>query len=201
MGRMPVTSDILGFRVPRSWLWATIYFGALAAMVADANLALLDHPWSSLLRVLVVVLVVPFVISARRQAKEEGPLSHALDTLNARVVTGVFAMILVFGAGASLSRDLPPGSAWLWPLGLATAVPLLFLIWSMGRYLAEETDEYLRHLAMTSALIGLAVVLVVATVWGFLENLGLVPHMWTWLLVPLFCAANGIGRGWLKARR
>jgi hypothetical protein len=196
-----MTGDILGIRVPQSWLWAVAYFSALGAMVADAHLKLLDDPWHWLLKVLVVVLVVPFLISARRQAKEEGPVSHALDTLNARVVTGVFALILVFGAGATLYRELPDGSPWLWPLGLATAVPLLFVIWSMGRYLAEERDEYLRHLAVTSALIGLAVVLVFATVWGFLENLGLVPHMWTWLLVPLFCAANGIGRGWLKARR
>jgi hypothetical protein len=77
---------------------------------------------------------------------------------------------------------------------------VLGIVWLMARYLAEEPDEYLRHLAVTSALIGLAIVLVVATVWGFLENLGLVGHVWSWYAVPLFAVAYALGRAWLKAR-
>jgi hypothetical protein len=188
------------FRVPRSWWWTAAYFGALAMMVADANLALLRDPWHLLLKVLVVILLVPMLVSGLRQERAEGPTSPAFRNLGARTLAGVGGCVLVFSVSAAIYRDLQPGSAVLWPLALVTAVPVLWLVWAMGQYLAEESDEYLRHLATMSALIGLAAVLVVATVWGFLEALELVPHVPAWYAVPLFAVANGVGRGWLKAR-
>lgn len=169
-------------------------------MVADANLDLLPNPWHWMLKVLVVVLVVPMLVFGRREAAAEGPLSPALRTLNLRVFLAVAFCITTFAVGASVYKSLPTGSPALWALGLVTAVPLLGVIWAWGRYLSEETDEYLRHLAIMSALIGLGAVLVLATVWGFLENLGLVPHIWSWYVVPLFAVANGLGRAWLKLR-
>ena len=194
-----MTSETRSFRMPRSWLWGVVYWTVLAGMVADANLDLLPDPWHWMLKVLVLILAVPLVISAYRQTKEEGPPSPARDMLNFQVLAAVGACVLMFSIGAGIYRGLAPGSAWLWPLALATAAPLLFLIWAMGRYLTKETDEYLRHLEAMSALIGLGAVLVLATVWGFLEAFRLVPHMWPWLLVPFFSLAYGIGRAWLKA--
>ena len=185
---------------PRSWLWTAAYFAALAGMVADHNLGLLQDPWRWMLKVLVVILIVPMLVSGRRQAKLDGPESPAFRAFGFRMLGAAGACILVFSIGVSVYRSLPPGSPALWLLALVTAVPLLSMVWAMGRYLSEETDEYLRHLAIMSALIGLAAVLVIATVWGFLENLGLVPHVWSWYVVPLFGLANGIGRAWLKAR-
>lgn len=195
-----MTSDTSPVHVPRPWLWMVALFAAMAGMVADANLDLLPNPWHWMLKVLVLILVVPLVISAHRQNRENGPPSPAFEIFNVQVLVGVGAGILVFSIGAGIYRTLPPGSAWLWLLGLVAAAPLLFMIWAMGRYLTKETDEYLRHLTITSALIGLGAVLVLATVWGFLETFGLVPHMRSWLLVPVFAVAYGIGRAWLEER-
>ncbi len=195
-----MTSEASSFHMPRSWLWVIAYFAALAAMVADANLDLLRDPWNWMLKALVLVLVIPFLISSHRRAVEKGPPSPALDMFNFQVMAGVGALVLVLAISFSVYRALPPGAPWLWPLGLATAAPLLFLIWATGRYLIRETDEYLRHLMTMSALIGLAAVLVLATVWGSLENFGLAPHMRPWLLVPAFAVAYGIGRAWLEER-
>ena len=68
----------------------------------------------------------------------------------------------------------------------------------MARYLMEETDEYLRHRASFSSLIGLGVVLVLGTVWGFLETFGLVPHIWAWWVMPAWAIGLGIGQGVLS---
>jgi len=195
-----MTTDQPPLGVPRSWLWAAAYWTALAAMVADANLGVLADPWRWMLKVLVVILVVPMLVFGRREAVAEGPPSRALDTYNYRVMFGVGACVAVFSIGAAVYRGLAPGSPVLWLLALVSAVPLLFVIWAMARYLRDEADEYLRHLAIMSALIGLAAVLVLATIWGFLENLRLVPHVWSWYVVPLFAVSYGLGRAWLKAR-
>lgn len=194
-----MTSETRSFRMPRSWLWGVAYWTVLAAMVADANLGLLQDPWHWMLKVLVLILVIPLLISGHRQAREEGPVSSALTACNLRMGVAAGACILVFSVAANIYHRVPLDTPALWLLGLVTAMPVLTMIWIMGWYLAEETDEYLRHLATMSALIGLAAVLVLATVWGFLNDLGLVPHVSTWWLVPFFAVANGIGRAFLKA--
>jgi cytochrome bd-type quinol oxidase subunit 2 len=197
---MPVTSDTAPIRVPQTWFWTVACFSAMALMVADANLDLLEQPWHGLLKVLVVVFAAGTMISGYVQSEAEGPLSAAYRTFGIRMVVTVGVCVFVFSAGSRIFRSVPLETPALWLLGLVTAVPVLGFVWIMARYLAEETDEYLRHLAIMSALIGLAVVLVVATVWGWLESLGLVPHAWPGYAIPLFCLASGAGRGWLKAR-
>jgi hypothetical protein len=172
----------------------------MAAMMVDANLDLLDQPWRSLLKVMVLVCAAGTLVSGHRQAEAEGPPSRALDVFNTRVMVWVGACLFTFAVGAAISHRVPLGTPERWLLGLVTSIPALALIWTTARYLADETDEYLRQLAMMSALIGLAVVLAIASVWGVLEALGLVPHFSTWWLIPIFGFANGAGRAWLKAR-
>lgn len=195
-----MTGDTATFRIPPSWFWMVAFFAAMAGMVADANLELLDAPWRSLLKVLVFVLAGGAFMAGQRQAAAEGPPSRALDAYNMSMTVIVGACVLTFAVGASIHQRVQLGQAELWLLGLATSLPVLALIGATARYLARETDEYLRHLMIMSALIGLAAVLVVANVWGFLETLGLVPHFWIWWLIPVFGLANGAGRAVLKAR-
>lgn len=195
-----MTSDTARFRIPQTWFWTVACFTAMGVMVADANLGLLEQPWRGLLKVLVLVFAAGTLVSNYRQSEAEGPLSPAYETLGMRVMATTVLCIAVFSVGAAIYQRVPLGTPALWLLGLSAALPVLALIWAMGRYLAEEADEYLRHLAIMSALIGLAAVLVLASVWGFLESLGLVAHFPSWYAIPLFCLANGVGRAWLKAR-
>jgi len=67
------------------------------------------------------------------------------------------------------------------------------VFWAIGHLLVEETDEYLRTLLVRQMLIATGLTMVVATIYGFLENYGLVPHVDAFYLTILFFAGLGIG--------
>ncbi|MEM6857016.1 MAG: hypothetical protein AAF559_04020 [Pseudomonadota bacterium] len=94
------------------------------------------------------------------------------------------------------NNDMPVG-ALAYAVPLLPTVPLLAAMGVMGRYMVEETDEYLRHRTSLAALIGLGLVLVVGTLWGFLETFELVPHIWAWWVFPVWAIGLGIGQSLL----
>lgn len=77
-------------------------------------------------------------------------------------------------------------------LAALPALPLVAIIAALAFYLVEEDDEFLRARMIESLLWGLAAVLVISTVWGFLEALADVPRLPLHWLFPAFCLAMGI---------
>ncbi len=68
-------------------------------------------------------------------------------------------------------------------LACLTALPIVGIFFALGRYLIEEGDEYLRLLMVRQMLTGTGLALSFCTVWGFLENYEVAPHL------PLYAAA------------
>ena len=91
-------------------------------------------------------------------------------------------------------RHAPPTGPLLYAAAVLPALPLLVVIWAMGRYLVEETDEYLRARQVQSILWGAGVTLAIATVWGFLESYADVPHAPAYYAFIVFCAAMGVAQ-------
>ena len=77
-------------------------------------------------------------------------------------------------------------------VAFAPSVGVLMMVWAMGRLVAEEEDEYQRYRLVRSALVGLAGLLTLATVWGFFEQFDLVPHAPSWAAVPVFAIGFGL---------
>lgn len=100
-------------------------------------------------------------------------------------VTLLLAKILIDKHG--LTGVLAYGAALL--PGLCVAG----VFWALARLLVEEEDEYLRMLLVRQLLFASGVTLTVATIWGFLENFRLVPHVDAFYLAILFFVAQGIG--------
>lgn len=98
--------------------------------------------------------------------------------------------VLILGAAWAQKTYHPQGAALLL-LALLPALPLLGAIATMGLYLVEERDEYLRERLARAMLAGLGFMLAVTTVWGFLEEAGQVPHMPTYFAFVLWCAGMG----------
>jgi len=73
------------------------------------------------------------------------------------------------------------------------ALPIIGIFVVIGRYLVEETDEYLRDQFVRKALIASGFTLSVATAWGFLENFDLVPHVYAYYAAILWFAGLGLG--------
>jgi fluoride ion exporter CrcB/FEX len=103
----------------------------------------------------------------------------------------VYALLLV-GAVMIFNRDHPAGPlAWL--LAILPALPIVGIFAAMGRYLVEESDEYLRAMETRKSLIATGFMLTVTTCWGFLQSFDLLPHVdFYWATVIWF---GGLGVG------
>lgn len=74
-------------------------------------------------------------------------------------------------------------------LGLLPALGIVAMFVALGRYLLEETDEYLRARMVNQILWASGATLSLATMWGFLENFDAAPHlpMYVVAIVWFFC--------------
>ncbi|HEX8469072.1 MAG TPA: hypothetical protein VF620_14840 [Allosphingosinicella sp.] len=90
-------------------------------------------------------------------------------------------------------RDSPPTGPVAWALALLPALPLVGIFLAMGRYLVEESDEYLRSVMVRQSLIATGSMLIVTTCWGFLQSFDQVARVdFYWAAILWF---GGLGLG------
>ncbi len=77
--------------------------------------------------------------------------------------------------------------------GLLPAFPIIGVFLVIGRYLIEESDEYLKLQLARQALVATGFSLSIATAWGFLENFDLVPHVYAYYITILWMFGLGVG--------
>lgn len=106
---------------------------------------------------------------------------------------------ILFGSLWFIIHHKPAGPI-LWLMGVAPAIPVIGVIAAMGLYIAEETDEFLRMVLVQSMLWGIGVTLGFSTAWGFLENVGVIPHFPLYLIFPVFCGAFGLAQPFVRRR-
>jgi hypothetical protein len=80
-----------------------------------------------------------------------------------------------------------------WIVAILPALPLVGIFAAIGAYIVEEQDEYLRSLLIRQTLYASAFTLSIATVWGFLENFGLVGHVPAYDAAILWFLGLGLG--------
>ena len=119
--------------------------------------------------------------------------SRALKRYNRRVLalSAVYAALL-FGVVYLFTRHLISGPV-AYVAAVLPALPIIGVLGVIGRYLTEETDEYLRMMMARQALIATGFALSICTAWGFLENFRLVPHVYAYYAVILWFAGLGLG--------
>lgn len=91
----------------------------------------------------------------------------------------------------SIKHDLVAGP-WRMVLALIPALPLVAMFGSYGRYLSEETDEYVRMVVVRQILSATMIAMVCAVVWGFLSDLGGAPTIPTYWIAFVWVAAQGL---------
>ncbi len=92
----------------------------------------------------------------------------------------LFKQRLIGGAAAYLVAILP-------------AIPIIGVFATVGRYLIEEGDEYLRMLMVRQTLWATGFALSLATVWGFLESFELVGHVEAYYVAVVWFLGLGVG--------
>lgn len=100
-------------------------------------------------------------------------------------------VVTLFACTLAIRLYQPHGAA-LVALAVLPALPILAVIAVMGLYLVEERDEYLRSRLVTAMIGGVGILLAATTVWGFLEDRGVIVHFPTYLAFPLWCGAFGL---------
>jgi hypothetical protein len=73
------------------------------------------------------------------------------------------------------------------------ALPIIGVFGTVGRYLVEEQDEYLRMLMVRQTLWASAIALSLATVWGFLESFQLAGHVDAYYIAVVWFFGLGVG--------
>lgn len=86
-----------------------------------------------------------------------------------RVLTAMSLYLVILYACVKLAKLVPEHGWMLYVLALLPAVPVLAVLAILGRYLQEETDEYLRLLAMRSLILASGALLGTIVVNDFLR--------------------------------
>jgi hypothetical protein len=91
-----------------------------------------------------------------------------------------------------ISRHLVEGPL-VWILGLLPGLPVVGVFYAIAMLIIEQKDEFIRMLIVRQTLIGTAIALSISTVWGFLENFGLVAHVDSFWIAIIWLFGFGFG--------
>lgn len=81
----------------------------------------------------------------------------------------------------------------LWPLALLPGLAIVGAFYAIGMLIVETADEFVRMLLVRQVLYGTVIALSLATIWGFLENFALVPHVAAFYWAIVWFAGFGVG--------
>jgi hypothetical protein len=98
----------------------------------------------------------------------------------------------LFGVNAYFDNG-PPSGAIAYAAAVLPALPIVGVFFVLGRLLVELDDEYVRMLMVRQTLVATAFMLSVATIWGFVESFGLLPHVEAYWAAILWFGGLGVG--------
>ena len=94
-----------------------------------------------------------------------------------RIFVSMASYTLTLLVAIRLVRDGGMTGPAAWMLALLPGLSVAGVFWAVGRLLVEEQDEYQRMLLVRQTLVATGFTLTVVTIYGFLENFGLVHHI------------------------
>ena len=101
-------------------------------------------------------------------------------------------VVSLFLAKYLITRHLVDGPI-VWVLGLLPGLAVAGAFYAIAMLIIEQKDEFLRMLLVRQTLIGTGIALTIATVWGFLENFGLVAHVDAYWVAIIWFVGFGFG--------
>ncbi|MCJ8190989.1 hypothetical protein [Sphingomicrobium aestuariivivum] len=145
---------------------------------------------------------LPFLIKAGLNAAANAQSSGSRGTPQASYLRRMLAVSLLYlgslFAAVALIDDGDPITPISALLALMPGIAVAGYFWAVGRFLVEIKDEFLRMLQIRAALFATGISLSAASIWGFLENFGQVPHVdaFWWPIIWFF--GLGLGSLWNK---
>ena len=197
MSRSNLAAALAG-RHPLVWGGAFGLGLALTAWLESSGR--IAFPWNLALIAFFSLSLVPLALAARNRSHICGAASPALDLYNRRAMIWALGYVAALGLALTARNTWHPTGPVLWLLALLPSVAIGYFVWSLARYLVEESDEYLRMRQIQAGMFATGLLLIVASTWGFLETFGVVPHAEGWWSVAIFAIGQGLAGLWLNAR-
>jgi hypothetical protein len=181
-------------RLPSKGLAVLAYcVSFLGAMLVYATL----HPTGLWLAVTIAVPVLALiwcvsVVLRLRRARVCAPSSANRAYLRRFVPMMLLYMLVLFAVVWLHDRIAATGPLAIL-LAILPALPLIGVVWALGRLLIEEQDEYLRSLTVRQFMVATGFMLTVTSIWGFLDAFDQVPHMPMYWAFIIWCVGLGVG--------
>lgn len=181
-------------------LWIGLFLASVGAVIGLKLSGAIEGGTAYLLFLIPTALLVPLYRALQRCERARGASTPAVARYNRGTLLSTLGYVLGLGIAMWVWRNMEPSTGLTWLLAMLPIVPILALIYVMGRYIVEESDEYLRHRAVMASLVGLGLVLALGSFWGFLETFELVPHVPGWWTVPAWALGMGLAQAWMSRR-
>ena len=101
-------------------------------------------------------------------------------------------LVTLFTGKYLVNNELADGPV-IWMLGLLSGFAIIGAFYAIGMLIVETKDEFVRMLIVRQVLYGTGIALSLATMWGFLENFGLVEHVEAFWIAVIWFFGFGIG--------
>jgi len=105
--------------------------------------------------------------------------------VRASLISATLVVVLAVGAAVTFRlwhlKGLPA-----YPVAVLPALPILWVLFETGRFLAVEKDEFQRNLLVQCMLGGIGGTLATTTAWGYLEAFAHVPRLQAVWVYPIF---------------
>lgn len=180
-------------RKPRVGLPMVAYVTTLLAAIYAIN------QWSLTGPLLVAAIAVPgaaliwMIVVSSRVRRACGPASPAQKAYMRRFLPLMAVYVALLFSAVWLGKQYNATGLAAIALAILPALPLIGVVWALGRLIVEETDEYQRSLNIRQSLIATGFMLSVTSVWGFLESSGQVPHLPLYWAFIIWCFGLAIG--------
>lgn len=175
-------------------LWALAFFAAMFGIPIIGYQMAFPQVMIMAGMVFAMLLLIPMVRSSMKENAKHGLASNALRAYNRRMFIWSFAYIVALFFSIWVYNSYAPQGPALWVIAVLPALPIFYFIWTMGRYLQDESDEYIRMKNVGVGIIATGFLLGIAALWGFLETFELVPHIPSWMAVPVWAFGLGLGQ-------
>jgi len=108
---------------------------------------------------------------------------------------GVSTLVLAISVVAArhLIEQQLVNSVLVWAIGLVPGLAMLGIFYAYGMLMIEQKDEFIRMLIFRQFIIATGIALSFATVWGFLEEFGLVDHLYSYYVAVAWIVGFAFG--------
>ena len=112
-------------------------------------------------------------------------------TISVALLMSAYVLALI-GVNIFFENSAPTGLS-AYAAAVLPALPIVGVFFVIGRLLVELKDEYVRMLMVRQTLIATAFMLSVATIWGFIQDFGLLPHVPAYWAAVIWFGGLGVG--------